>query len=406
MNDYDVVIVGGRVAGASTALLLARAGLRVAVLERSRLGADTVSTHALMRAGVLQLSRWGVLPDLVAAGTPAIRRTAFHYADGEERRASPCARRPGVDALYAPRRHLLDRVLVDAATASGADVLHETPVVGLLRDDDGRVLGVRVPGADGRERLDPGRTHRRRRRSRLPRRARGRGAVPDAGASAASAILYRYVDQVPSTGYVWAYGAGAAAGLIPTNAGETCVFVSHHAGADANGSGARAPRLPSTACSTRSRPPLADAVRAGGAAGRLHGWRGVPGHVRRSSGPGWALVGDAGYFKDPITTHGITDALRDAELLSDAVLRGSRRRVTGCRAGQLRGHPRPTVEGVVRGDGVRLPLRLGRGTDPGAAATGELGDERRGGPPVRSSDRGSTLCEHGRAYLRRRAQRW
>ena len=76
MNDYDVVIVGGRVAGASTALLLARAGLRVAVLERSRVGSDTVSTHALMRAGVLQLARWGVLPDLVAAGTPAARRRA------------------------------------------------------------------------------------------------------------------------------------------------------------------------------------------------------------------------------------------------------------------------------------------------------------------------------------------
>ena len=92
MNDYDVAIVGGRVAGASTALLLARAGLRVAVLERSRAGSDTLSTHALMRAGVLQLSRWGVLPDLVAAGTPAIRSTAFHYADGEQlprRRCDP-----------------------------------------------------------------------------------------------------------------------------------------------------------------------------------------------------------------------------------------------------------------------------------------------------------------------------
>ena len=67
---------------------------------------------------------------------------------------------------------------------------------------------------------------------------------------------------------------------------------------------------------------MADVVRQGGEAGRVHGWRGVPGHVRRSYGPGWALVGDAGYFKDPITTHGITDALRDAELLSDAVLAG------------------------------------------------------------------------------------
>jgi flavin-dependent dehydrogenase len=319
MNDYDVVIVGGRAAGASTALLLARAGLRVAVVERSRLGADTVSTHALMRAGVLQLSRWGLLPELVAAGTPAIGRTAFHYADGEDARVTLRAT-PGVDALYAPRRHLLDRVLVEAAATSGADVLHETPVVGLLRDGDGRVLGVRLPATEGGEVAV---------RAGLTVGADGLGSLVarEVGAQvltrgrAASSVLYRYVDQVPSTGYVWAYGASAAAGLIPTNAGQTCVFVSttparmrtlRRDGAEA-AYDALLDAVPAA---------LSDAVRAGGPSGRLHGWRGAPGQVRRSYGPGWALVGDAGYFKDPITTHGITDALRDAELLSDAVLEG------------------------------------------------------------------------------------
>src|SRR3954465_2286257 len=148
MNDYDVVLVGGRVAGGSTALLLARAGLRVAVLERSRAGTDTVSTHALMRAGVLQLSRWGVLPALGTAGPRGIRSPTFHYGDGGTTQVS-LRSSPGVDALYAPRRHLLDRVLADAAAASGGDVLHETPVLGLLRSDNGRVLGVRVPGTSG-----------------------------------------------------------------------------------------------------------------------------------------------------------------------------------------------------------------------------------------------------------------
>jgi flavin-dependent dehydrogenase len=319
MNDYDVVIVGGRAAGASTALLLARAGLRVAVVERSRLGSDTVSTHALMRAGVLQLSRWGLLPELVAAGTPAIGRTAFHYADGEDARITLRAT-PGVDALYAPRRQLLDRVLVDAAAAAGADVLHETPVVGLLRDGDGRVLGVRLPAADGGEVAI---------RAGLSVGADGLGSLVarEVGAPvrsrgrAASAVLYRYVEQVPSTGYVWAYGEAAAAGLIPTNADQTCVFVSttpermrtlRRDGAEAAFDGLL-DAVPAA---------LSDAVRAGGASGRLHGWHGAPGQVRRSYGPGWALVGDAGYFKDPITTHGITDALRDAELLSAAVVEG------------------------------------------------------------------------------------
>ena len=73
-STYDVVVVGGRVAGASTALLLARAGARVALVDRAAYGTDTLSTHGLMRAGVLQLSRWGLLDEVVAAGTPPIRR--------------------------------------------------------------------------------------------------------------------------------------------------------------------------------------------------------------------------------------------------------------------------------------------------------------------------------------------
>jgi flavin-dependent dehydrogenase len=317
MNDYDVIIVGGRVAGASTALLLARAGLRVAVLERAPVGTDTVSTHALMRAGVLQLSRWGVLPDLVAAGTPAVRSAVFHYGDGGTTRVSLRPTR-GVDALYAPRRHLLDRLLVEAALASGADVFHETPVLGLLRSDGGRVLGVRVLGGSGA--VTPVRAG-------LTVGADGIASVVAREVGApylsrgrfSSGILYRYVADVPSEGYVWGYGRGAAAGLIPTNAGETCVFVS------ATPSRMRVLRRQGVDAAFDSLldtlpAPVADLVRGGGEGGRVHGWRGVPGHVRRSYGPGWALVGDAGYFKDPITTHGITDALRDAELLADAVL--------------------------------------------------------------------------------------
>jgi flavin-dependent dehydrogenase len=317
MNDYDVVVVGGRVAGASTALLLARAGLRVAVLERSRAGSDTLSTHALMRAGVLQLSRWGVLPELVAARTPPVRSIAFHYADGIGSHVS-LRPSPGVDALYAPRRHLLDRVLVDAAVAGGADVLHEVSAVGLLRADDGRVLGVRARADDGRDVSL---------RAALTVGADGVGSLVArevaapylTRGSAASAVLYRYVAHVPVEGYVWGYGDAAAAGLIPTNAGETCVFVSttparmrHLRRAGVEGAfDALLEAVPA---------PLAHSVRAGGAAGPLRGWRGLPGYTRRSFGPGWALVGDAGYFRDPITTHGLTDALRDAELLSEAVV--------------------------------------------------------------------------------------
>jgi flavin-dependent dehydrogenase len=320
MNEYDVVVVGGRVAGAATAMLLSRAGLRVALFERSRSGSDTLSTHALMRGGVLQLSRWGLLSPLLRAGTPAIHSTTFHYGDDRTTRVS-IRPSPGVDALYAPRRHLLDRVLVEAAAASGADVHHATPVLGLLRAEDGRVHGVRVSGRDAREVPV---------RAALTVGADGIGSLVarEVGAPvvlqgrAASALLYRYVADLAADGYSWGYGDAVGAGLIPTNDAETCVFVSttpsrmkqlRRAGVES--------AFDSLLAATP--PAIRDAVRAGGTHGELHGWRGVPGFVRRPFGPGWALVGDAGYFKDPITTHGLTDALRDAELLADAVTRTS-----------------------------------------------------------------------------------
>src|SRR5512139_3318696 len=101
-------------------MLLARRGLRVLAVDRDRYGTDTLSTHALMRGGVLQLSRWGLLDQIVAAGTPPVRRSTFRYATG----VVPVAVKPafGVEALYAPRRTVLDPILIDAAAGAGADV--------------------------------------------------------------------------------------------------------------------------------------------------------------------------------------------------------------------------------------------------------------------------------------------
>lgn len=317
-SRYDVVIVGARVAGASTALTLARAGARVALLDRSAYGSDTLSTHGLMRAGVHQLWRLGVLDEVVRAGTPDVRRTLFHYA-GQQSVQVSIKPSPGVPALYAPRRHVVDKIVVDAAAEAGVDVRHGVRVTDTVVEG-GRVSGVRGIGPDGKD-LEVG--------GGFVIGADGlRSVVADSvGArvvrqgKAASAILYRYYADLPVAGYEWAYGQGGAAGMIPTNDGLTCVFVAttpermrqqRRAGSE----DAFEALLDLAAPEHRWRVDQATA------ADRLHGWAGWPGFLRQAWGPGWALVGDAGYFKDPISTHGMTDALRDAELLSAALLTG------------------------------------------------------------------------------------
>ena len=317
MTTYDAVVVGGRVAGASTAMLLAREGAKVLLLERTPYASDTLSTHGLMRAGVLQLSRWGLLDRVVAAGTPPVTRTLFHYPGSSPVRISIRASQ-GVPALFAPRRHVLDRILVDAAAAAGVEVRHGAFVTDLLTDAAGRVTGVHgvdwahgpftahaqtTIGADGI-------------RSTV---AAAVAAPVERSSAAGGAVLYGYFDDLPTEGYEWAYGTGTAAGLIPTNDDQTCVFVGTTPErlrlARRNGADAAFAEL-----FGRAAPRLAHRLEAATRVGRLRGWAGQRGHIRRSYGAGWALVGDAGYFRDPITTHGMTDALRDAELLADALL--------------------------------------------------------------------------------------
>jgi 2-polyprenyl-6-methoxyphenol hydroxylase-like FAD-dependent oxidoreductase len=310
-SPWDVVVVGGRAAGAATAMLLARRGLRVVIVERGRYGADTLSTHALMRAGVLQLSRWGLLDRVVAAGTPPIRRATFAY--GDERLTIPIKPSPGVDALYAPRRTVLDPILVDAAIAAGADYHDGMSVDDVRRDRDGRVTGVVgrtggrrielagriVIGADGM-------------RSTI---AKVVGARIERAGRGASSVVYGYWPDLGDDSYEWIFRPGAAAGVIPTNDGRACVF----AAAPPRRIGRGGPDVLHDVL-TMADPDLAARLAAAGPPIGTRTFGGRPGFVRRAWGPGWALVGDAGYWKDPLTAHGLTDALRDAELLSNAVM--------------------------------------------------------------------------------------
>ena len=311
---HDVVVVGGRVAGAATALQLARRGVRVLVLDRGSYGSDTVSTHALMRTGVVQLNRWGLLDRLVSAGVPPVGTTVFHHVSGDTRISlRPAA---GVDALYAPRRTTLDALLVDAAAEAGAEIRHGVRVTGLLRDAGGRVTGVHAEDRSGT-------------RSAVPARvvvgadgvrsavAGWVGAPVDRQGRTASGLLYGYLAGLPADGYEWFYGHGASAGFIPTEDGLVCVFAATGAQRFRGLPGAATDRF--ARLLAEASPAAADRVAQARPVGRLRGFGGVPGFLRRAGGPGWALAGDAGYFKDPLSTHGMSDALRDAELLAIAV---------------------------------------------------------------------------------------
>ena len=148
-SDHDVVVVGSRAAGAATAMLLARAGHDVVAVDRAQLPSDTTSTHSLVRGGVVQLSRWGLLDDVLDSGAPPVRSVLFQqYGDGAtEPLRLPVKDKAGVDMMLAPRRYILDAILADAAVRAGATLLTGTTVSDVVRDADGRVTGVLARGS-------------------------------------------------------------------------------------------------------------------------------------------------------------------------------------------------------------------------------------------------------------------
>jgi flavin-dependent dehydrogenase len=319
---HDVVVVGARAAGSATALLLARMGHDVAVLERAQFPSDTLSTHSISRSGVVQLSRWGLLDRVLASGTPAIRQVTFHA--GAESVTLPIKRHAGVDLLVAPRRRVLDTIVADAAQASGAVVRFGVTVTG-LRHEGGSVVGVTardatgtpfeldarfVVGADGL-------------RSRV---ARSVGASIDVAGHADGATHYAYYAGPEWRGHEFFVADGTFAGVFPTNNGEACIWVCSPAD-HATGIRRRAPSLAGAFDEMlgEAAPDLSARLRGARRTSPVRGASRLPNQVRQAFGPGWALVGDAGYHRDAITGHGLSDAFRDAELLAvalDGALRG------------------------------------------------------------------------------------
>ena len=321
---HDVVVVGGRVAGSATAMLLARLGHDVVVVDQASFPSDTVSTHSIARSGMVQLRRWSLLDQVLDSGAPAIRQVTFNAAGASVTRT--IKDKAGVDLLVAPRRYVLDTILAAAAERAGADVRPGVTVTDVQRDGRGRVVGVQghdhtgarvelgarwVIGADGL-------------RSRV---ARSVGAAISQGGPAGGAAQYAYYAGIPWSGFEFFVAERSFAGVFPTHDGQACIWVLNptaDAAAVRRRAGSRVEAFGQLL--ERSAPPLAERLRQARRTSPVQGMLRQPNQVRQAFGPGWALVGDAGYYRDATTAYGISDAFRDAELLAvalDQALRGA-----------------------------------------------------------------------------------
>jgi flavin-dependent dehydrogenase len=323
MRSYDAIVVGARCGGSPTAMLLARAGYKVLLVDKATFPSDTMSTHVVHPPGVAALARWGLLTRLLDTGCPALDHYSFDF--GPVTIAGSPRPVDGFANAYAPRRTILDQILIEAAVRAGAE-LREGFTVDELVIDDGTVTGMRGHAKGGLPVTE---------RARLTIGADGRHSVvaktvrPQEYNERPSrlAMYYAYWSDLPASGFdTWIrteHRRGWAA--APTHDGLTVMpfgwpIEEFHANrSDIEGNFWKALDLV---------PAFAERVRAATRESKFIGTAELPGYVRVPFGPGWALVGDAGYHKNPITAMGINDAFRDAELLTTAVegvLSGGRR---------------------------------------------------------------------------------
>jgi 2-polyprenyl-6-methoxyphenol hydroxylase-like FAD-dependent oxidoreductase len=310
---YDAIIVGARCAGAPTAMLLARKGYRALLLDKATFPSDTISTHIIWPHGAEVMNRWGLLDRLAATGCPPV-------ALGIIFDVGPFALEGGVldtnnaRGGFCPRRTVLDALLVSAAVEAGAELREAFTVDALLWEGE-RVAGVRGHGRGG---------------SPVEERARiviGADGVNSFVAKAAGAPEYDV--RPPLTTNYYSYFSGFdiddiemyvrdyhAVGCFPTHDGQTLIAVLwpasrfHEIRADVERHVLEA---------AESAPSVADRLRRARREEKWHGVAGVPNYFRQPFGPGWALVGDAAYSKDPMSAQGISDAFLDADALTGAL---------------------------------------------------------------------------------------
>jgi 2-polyprenyl-6-methoxyphenol hydroxylase-like FAD-dependent oxidoreductase len=310
-RSYDAIVVGARCAGSPTAMLLARKGYRVLLVDRATFPSDTVSSHIVQPPGVAALARWGLLDRLTRTGCPPMHTYSFNFGPVTIS-GSPGTKDSPVS--YCPRRTVLDKLLVDAAAEAGVEIREGFTVKDIVRQGD-RVTGIKGASKDGKDVVE---------RAKVVIGADGWHSVV---AEAARPERYNY--KPPLNAAYYSYWSGLAVdgrlelyvrpgrgfGAAPTHDGLTMViggwpyaeFIANKD--DVEGHFTKM---------LKQIPEFAERMHGAKREARFAGVP-LPNYFYKPYGPGWALVGDAGYVKDSITAQGITDAFLNAERLVDSL---------------------------------------------------------------------------------------
>jgi len=310
-TPYDAIVVGARCAGSPTAMLLARLGHRVLLVDRATFPSDTLSTNVIHAPGVALLDKWGLLDRLVATGCPPIPFYRFDFGPLVLKGTTHPV--DGHTDAYAPRRYLLDEILLDGAREAGVEVREAFNMDDLLVED-GVVVGIRGHSGDGpREEL----------RARIVIGADGRNSHVAKLVGAPSYNekprmqygFFTFFRDLPVEGMCAYIRPDRAFGVIPSPDGLTLVVVGWPY---AEAAALKADVEGNFYATLELVPEFAERVRK---ATRVEPFLGgaVPHFLRTPYGPGWALVGDAGVTRDPITAQGISAAFADAERCTAAV---------------------------------------------------------------------------------------
>jgi flavin-dependent dehydrogenase len=306
MNQYDAIVIGARAAGSPTAMLLARKGYRVLAVDRATFPSDTLSTHVIHAPGVAALQRWDLLEAVVATGCPPI--TGYSFDFGPVTISGTSRPVEGISAAYAPRRTVLDAILVNAAREAGVEVREDCNVDEIMVED-GVVVGIRSGDREDRARIVIGADGR---NSHL---AKTVGVLEYNPKPRLQYSYFTYFSGLPTDTFESFIRPDRGFACAPTNDGLTMVVAGWPY---AEASAYKADVGGNFLQTLKLAPQFADRVAHAKQEAPFLGGA-VPGWFRKPYGEGWALVGDAGYNKDPITAQGITDAFLDAERCTAAI---------------------------------------------------------------------------------------